>query len=902
MMRTTTLISSCCLVLACAGRPPAGSVAASAGNPAFQDGACFGGTPEVVITGVGAAMIDFANRNGNPLFVAGGNLLWQVGAGPALVNLATRERGRARLGWNVFFKTADAREAFSVSFDSPVEHMLVAVDLQTGKRRTVATEKDGDVHVSIDSHVVLDGEYLYFIRSRLYGPPTDRNGFFRVRRDGTGEVERIGAEPQGGYTPFLIDDGYVYWNRDDGSGGPALWRRALAPDSPVQRLASTKEHHLPLFIDHDRLYCFDAGSISSVPLDGSTPPTVHVPNTGPTRSGLVADRACVYWTNERGIMRARLGQPEVSELIADEDSYRGGPIVTDGQFLYWMDRRRDGILRLGRAAGFLPERPALVAKPIDSKALSADSAGPNSTLVVGDGWGCARVFGWNQPHWQCWNAGANNASPIKARLVSGLSPKADPAVGPDRLCFLDGSQGKCWSWPELARGQPADFLEAQVQQGRLGQLMVGGTFSCLIQYIGAERMLACSGDNAFGQLAQKDQPVALERWQGALGAWHGCVYGRTETSHLECWGRGDAGQLGRVPDGVCTVGGKRIPCDANLRTVDFPVRGAQMYAGDMFTCAVVGYPSELACWGGSRDGGMGDAACTSELRQAWPVGTGFVAAPKATCSTAPVKVFELGSERREISVGPRGVCVTEKGKTRCLGAIATPSVAVTKIAVSKGARANACGIADSRVLCWGEGYSSEQQPGVAVPIAFQSTAPASAVVDFPPPAGAAWSEDHLINHGCHRGPASLPPCDPKASGESWATLAAKADSLQGRRVSVRDRLVVGPFADSSSVNVFCTGHTRNPRFRDEPPDRHQYPGTTSMGCYRDQRAIVLGGGPSPLRFWDRSEKFDCIGDESRLCCGAPAFGQMVIAAGVLSGSASRGWRLKEEIVCEVASR
>jgi len=74
-----------------------------------------------------------------------------------------------------------------------------------------------------------------------------------------------------------------------------------------------------------------------------------------------------------------------------------------------------------------------------------------------------------------------------------------------------------------------------------------------------------------------------------------------------------------------------------------------------------------------------------------------------------------------------------------------------------------------------------------------------------------------------------------------------------------------------------------------------------MGCYHERRPIVLGAGPSPLRLWDNSGKFACTGDESRLCCGAPAFGQTVIATGILTGSARHGWGLKDATLCELAS-
>jgi hypothetical protein len=905
-MRRSVLLCIGSFALACGSRPPLRS--AGAVHPSNDD-ACFGGEPEVLVSDVGAGSADFDSGDGTTLMVANGKLLWQAWEGPALIDLATHKRSQAGLGFRAFFKTAEDREAYSISAkmydEGETNSDLVAVDLKTGAKRTVVLAKGGDAGLSPFSNIAIDGDYIYFIRPREHGRSAEKNGFFRVRKDGQGLVERIGAEPQEGRLPFRIADGYVYWSSSGGSGnsggGPALWRRALAPGSSDQRLVSTKDDHLPLFIHHGRLFYVDSPGLFSIPLDGSTPATLHaVSQTG--QSSVVADRACVYFTSERGIERVHLGQPGAKpELIVDENSYHGGPIVTDGQHLYWIDRRHDRILGMGRSTASLPERPALVAKTIDAKDLPADIAGHDSSVLVGDGWGCAKVFGWSQPHWQCWAAADANrgATTIKARFVPGLSPSAEPAVATDRLCFLDGEKGKCWPWTDLVHGKPADFLEVQARQGRFGQWLVGGGYSCLLHYVGAERMLVCSGDNRYGQLAGKDQPIALERWIGALGTWHGCV-SNTQGQDIECWGRGDAGQLGRMPGGTCTVDVKQILCDENLRKTDFVLGAQALFTGDMFTCAVLGYPSELRCWGGSRDGWFGDEPCSPELRQAWPVGDRFVAAPKATCSTLPARVVEPGSTLGAISVGPRGACLVEDDRPHCLGAIATPSVPVDRIAISNGAQANACGITGEGVVCWGERYSAPDQPGRVVPITFEATTPASAVVDSPPPAGTAWTEDHLIHHGCDRVPVSFPRCDAKVGGEPWASLGAKVDSLHDQRVTVRDRLVVGPLGDTS-FNGTCSGNPRALGDSTRGQGGKRRPGNNQMGCYHERRPIVLGAGPSPLRIWDNSGKLACTGDESRLCCGAPAFGQTVIATGILTGSARHGWGLKDATLCEPVS-
>ncbi len=886
-----------CFLLACGARPGARPAAVGVASP---DDACFGGTPEVVVANVDVAAIDVDSPHNTDLFVAGGHLIWPDFDGPTLFNLTTRVSQHVELGIRAHFKTADERELYAISFPNhETSHSdLVAVDLKTHKRRIALAGRDDSVAVLGGTRVAVEGEYLYFIEPKLPRIPVDSHGVFRARRDGTGAPERIGAEPRGRNTSFLVAGGYLYWSSDENEGSPALWRRGLTPDAPVQRLASIKSHDVPLTLAHGRLFFVDTTGIASVPVDGSTPPTLHAASTMPGRTSVVADRACVYWTSERGIYRTRLAGAATPELIAEGSHHRGGGIVTDGQRLYWMDRR-NRILALGRAPGALPEPPVLLAKSVDRKILQPDSATRESTLLVGDGWGCAKVFGWNQPHWQCWQSGAQPGTPVKARAV-WLSPEARPAVGPDRLCVLDGSKGRCWTWAELVQAEPADLPKSQVPQGKLGQWLVGGTFSCLLQYVGAERMLVCTGENAYGQLAQEEQPVALERWKATLGTWHGCAASSNSTNDLMCWGRGDAGQLGRVPTETCTVKGNAIPCERSLRKVDFTLPGVEgLQAGDMFTCAIFGYPREVRCWGGSRDGWLGDTPCSPELRQAWPVETGFVSAPKATCSNVAVRILEPGSTIQEVSIGPRGVCLIEDGRPRCLGAIATPSAPVNRLAVSKGSQAQACGIDDKRVLCWGEGYSPAGQPGVPVAISFESTVPASAVIDFAPPAGTPWSADHLVNHACDRFPVTLPACDAQATGEPWTSLLPKVDSLKDQKVSVRDRLVVGPLDPSSFSEMSCSGSSRNSRARE---GERALPGTNHLGCYRDHRRVVLGDSASPLRLWSRGGEFECVGDESRLCCGAPAFGQTVVATGVLFGSAERGWGLRDVTLCEVRPR
>lgn len=139
------------------------------------------------------------------------------------------------------------------------------------------------------------------------------------------------------------------------------------------------------------------------------------------------------------------------------------------------------------------------------------------------------------------------------------------------------------------------------------------------------------------------------------------------------------------------------------------------------------------------------------------------------------------------------------------------------------------------------------------------------------------ANEHLINKGCTQKAVELPPCSADATGESWSTLNAKIVALRDKTVAVRERLVVGP------LSSFSASHP--------------------LGYSQADRAVVLGEGDNPLRFWSDSA-FSCAGDESRLCCNTPAFGQTVIATGVLKEDegAFGLWGLKDAKVCTVPAR
>ena len=920
-MRTVSLVPLGFACLLGCGPAWSAKVAPTGGG----ENACFGGPAQAVTQREITQGPDDPDSKG--LLAVPGRVVWRLGDLLQTIDLST---GRADQANDIVLKATDPTEAFgsSVDWQPRTRYKLVAVNYQTGKRRIVLDDQQ-DPWLYEDSQVVLDGDFAYFSGSSGPGERCPYQAFYRMRRDGTGQPERLGSEPCGTSTPFLIEDGYVYWSQNDEKGPSALWRRPIARDSQSQRLTVTQAHHLPLALGRGRLFYIDAGRILSVPLDGSAPPTEHIRGLDPRADAkLLVDRDCLYWTTGHSIMRANLGSQAApkAEMIADEANYHGGPIATDGQQLYWVDQIHHHLLRVGRSGDVRLPRPTLLARTGEVSQSPVD--GPDATLVVGDGWGCAHVLGWREPTLQCWRAQAG-AGPIKAKPVPWRSPP-DVQAGPDRLCYLDRTHPKCWPWPDFTRERPEGVPQAQGKTDP--QVLVGGSFACAAQNAARGKLeMKCEGDNTYGQLAQhglagigeySDEQIAMHKLGGfgfamepwALGTWHGCLGRR-----LSCWGRGDAGQLGFAPQEKCQTPTGQVPCSRDVRPAAAAPEGPhRIYAGDMFTCAASNLWTAFSCWGASRDGWFGSQACPPALREAWPTLGASVKAPNAKCSASPASIPEFDRYRAEhncntegdreppvgcreygwprYSVGPRGACMLTWGALHCVGAIATPTGAFDKVVVGPGAKASACGLAQGQVLCWGEDYSPAGRPGTPVAIAFEQ--PPTAVVDFPAPAGTTWSAKHLIHRSCGRIPLAFPKC-PAATGEPWSALAPKAAELRGKTVSVKDRLIVGSHPKNSpeADGRHCDLKWKNPMVGPLGNEAH-YPGTGGTGCYKEGRPIVLGAGESQLAFAEDAPAFDCIGDESRLCCGAQAFGQTVVAQGVLDGSNQRGWVLKSASVCE----
>ena len=536
-----------------------------------------------------------------------------------------------------------------------------------------------------------------------------------------------------------------------------------------------------------------------------------------------------------------------------------------------------------------PRRGAPAAFNVARRQSAGDQkAAPPRGIVLGERWGCAQLASEAEAVWQCWRAPGGGQSP-RAFAVPWLKGRRELDAGPDRLCQLAIPElaFRCWAPPrpgERAGHELSRTLEwtnphharwdSYDDKESANAAFVGGTFGCLRALPGN---LWCLGDNRFGQLGNPRREATSFVEVGdtmtlGLGTWHGCaIAGR----QVQCWGRGDHGQLGAPAKDACEVGGRPIPCAKTPQAS--PVRALmpllQIVAGDLFTCLTE--HDAIRCWGANRDGFFGTpGSCPEALRAAWPTLAGPVAAPRAGCPAEPVLIPAGVDEYQfRFSGGPRGLCFPDKihGPWRCVGGIPSPRGEVTDVVASPGADASACALQGGQVVCWGEAYSPPGEPDRPVPITLEGPKGVTELAVTGDDDPAAWEPSCLIRQGCHTSPAPLPACTGKRARD-WSEVWSQPDAFAGKTVELRGPLGVGGLM---STMKGCGG------------------GRGARACCNGTGGeVVLGGAPQLLIL----EGFHCNGDESRQCCNAPAYGQTVVAGGRLERIGS-GWTLKKTRLC-----
>jgi len=548
---------------------------------------------------------------------------------------------------------------------------------------------------------------------------------------------------------------------------------------------------------------------------------------------------------------------------------------------------------------------------------------PKATgVLIGERWGCASYDTGSGTGYQCWDAGA---AP-RARRVPWMDGQRFETA-PEHLCAQEAPPGlkfRCWKRPvpgerkarPLAEGwqwlnpHGATWEDIFNRADRVEHIDVGATFSCLHTTKG--KGVFCLGDDQFGQRggsvgaprpeAERTDPAFVQDvWPAmfmAVGFWHACAlhapWGMSSRGDISCWGRGDAGQLGipASPPDVCRVDGQDVAC-ARTPVSGIKVAKSEMMmtlgAGDLFTCLT--NEKGISCWGGSRDAIFGvPGTCPDSLRRAWPTLRGPVPAPNASCSAVPLPLPGATQFNPHFTVRPRAVCFDQDGAETCFGGLPKPRDPPRgRKVISPGSDASACTVADGHVYCWGEAYSPAHAPGTLVEIALESTVPIgeTAVVRFR--TRESWADKHcLVHRGCPIGAPPLPRC-PKATSargsendpttvRRWAQLEPQASKFEGQTVSVRGPLGVGPI--KSTLKGCSTADGK------------------SACCNGTGGSILVGGGVAPLSL----SGLACRGDDSQACCNAPAYGQTVVASGVLTALPEAGpreprWMLNEPKLC-----
>ncbi len=514
-------------------------------------------------------------------------------------------------------------------------------------------------------------------------------------------------------------------------------------------------------------------------------------------------------------------------------------------------------------------------------------------MVLGERWGCAVLATAVGSTVECWDAPKNPATPARAWTVPWLKDRQIEA-GPERVCEFAWRKltFRCWQRPrrgdsagtELPSNQEwlnphhTAWDDVYSRSDRVETTSIGGTFSCLKAT--KDHAIWCLGDDRFGQLGgsspvpaadadRYDSAFVQHTWPAealTLGTWHACALaapqGYAFGGQIACWGRGDYGQLGAPAPDRCEIDGKSVACARKAQAgVTFASEVVTLLAGDLFTCTSV--PGDISCWGASRDGFFGTRACPARLRRAWPTLHGTVAAPRAKCSSEPAHIGHVHGFQQSASAGPRGICYDEDTPLRCVGGIHTPRGSHIKdVVVSPGADANACGIRDGKVVCWGENYSPRGALDAPVTIALKPVLSATEVAMLGPEAGTGFAPSCLVREGCDYGPARVPACTPNLQIEDWSALRGSAAAFVGKVVNVRGAVAVGP---TSSTLKGCVNRNSS----------------DYVCCNRAGATVVLGDAPALAL----AGQF-CSGDDSALCCNAPAYGDILVASGHLEKSDS----------------
>jgi alpha-tubulin suppressor-like RCC1 family protein len=341
-------------------------------------------------------------------------------------------------------------------------------------------------------------------------------------------------------------------------------------------------------------------------------------------------------------------------------------------------------------------------------------------------------------------AAASGASEVTLLSAGGRHSCAATAAG-TLHCWGANDRGQLGDGTQAPRSGPGAVAGAL----SFTSVSAGLAHSCAVTRLGD---VYCWGSDRRGQLGDattvhRDAPVRVAGVgtyaSVSAGGVHSC--GVTRDGAVRCWGANDQGQLG---DGT-----------RESRTVPTPVRldgvaVTRVAAGGQHTCAI-GDDGRVRCWGGNRDGQLGDVglgdsrttpvavplpasaiaisaglahSCALTVDGAvWCWGrndSGQTGAGSPTARSGPTRVRVAGATLRQLASGAAHNCALDAGggawcwgrNTR--GAVGDGSTTnrpapirvrlpSSAVAVAAGTAHSCATLADGRTFCWGDNLDGQ---------------------------------------------------------------------------------------------------------------------------------------------------------------------------------------------------
>lgn len=206
--------------------------------------------------------------------------------------------------------------------------------------------------------------------------------------------------------------------------------------------------------------------------------------------------------------------------------------------------------------------------------------------------------------------GTNSDSSTPVAVTGLASGVAEISVGDQHSCALtDTGAMLCWGSDlsgQLGNGAGGDS-NVPVAVSGLGSgveaIAAGGTFSCAVLSGGEVR---CWGSNAYGQLgdgviASSDVPVTVSGVSSSatsIATGYGFACAGATSGGVQCWGRGDQGQLG---DGNGTDSSSPV-------AVSGLTAGIRSLSANGFHACAATTAGALRCWGSNDLGQLGDGS------------------------------------------------------------------------------------------------------------------------------------------------------------------------------------------------------------------------------------------------------------------------------------------------------